>query len=262
MTKVASPISTGGAGSDYEKRVGAYYLAALLLQAVPRGQEAGVTREVRFQRLYEGEPLDDLIIVSELPVGEAKLALQIKRDLSFGENETFDEVIQACWETFKSTNFHIGIDRFGIGIGLYSKNIDEYYQSVLTWARTSTDADDFLKRINQPRLANQTQRSFVQLIRGKLDSYSGSSVTDDEIWNFLRSMVILYFDFQRDGSRDYSYSVEIVSHLLNADKKAEAPQLFTELVDLAAEANRTAGSFNAEILTQRLQAKFSLLSPC
>ncbi len=262
MTKVASPISTGGAGSDYEKRVGAYYLAALLLQAVPRGQEAGVTREVRFQRLYEGEPLDDLIIVSDLPVGEAKLALQIKRDLTFGEKDKiFDEVIQACWETFKSTNFHIGIDRFGVGIGLYSKNIDEYYQSVLTWARTSTDADDFLKRINQPRLANQTQRSFVQLIRGKLDSYSGSSVTDDEIWNFLRSMVILYFDFQRDGSRDYSYSVEIVSHLLNADKKAEAPQLFTELVNLAAEANRTAGSFNADILRQRLQAKFSLLSP-
>lgn len=262
MTEVASPISTGGAGSDYEKRVGAYYLAALLLQAVPRGQEAGVTREVRFQRLYEGDPLDDLIIVSEFSTGEAKLALQIKRDLTFGEkNETFDEVIQACWETFKSTNFHVGIDRFGIVIGLYSKHIDEYYQSVLTWARTSTGSDDFLKRINQPRLANKKQRSFVQLIRGKLDSYSGSSVTDDEIWNFLRSMVILYFDFQRDGSCDYTYSVEMVSHLLNADKKAEAPQLFTELVDLAAEVNRTAGSFNADILRQRLQVKFSLLSP-
>ncbi len=262
MTEVASPISTGGAGSDYEKRVGAYYLAALLLQAVPRGQEAGVTRGVRFQRLYEGEPLDDLIIVSEFSAGEAKLALQIKRDLTFGKtDQTFDEVIQACWETFKSTNFHVGIDRFGIVIGLYSKHIDEYYQSVLSWARTSTDADDFLKRINQPRLANQTQRSFVQLIRGKLDSYSGSSVTDDEIWNFLRSMVILYFDFQRDGSCDYTYSVEMVSHLLNADKKAEAPQLFTKLVDLAAEVNRTAGSFNADILRQRLQVKFSLLSP-
>jgi len=262
MTKVASPISTGGAGSDYEKRVGAYYLVALLLQAVPRGQEAGVTREVRFQRLYEREPLDDLIIVSELPVGEAKLALQIKRDLTFGEkDETFDEVIQACWETFKSSEFHIGIDRFGIGIGLYSKNIDEYYQSVLTWARTSTDSNDFLKRINQQSLANQTQRSFIKLIRGKLDTYLGSSVTDDELWDFLRSMVILHFDFQRDGSRDYSYSVEMVSHLLNTDKKNEAPQLFTELVDVAAQANITAGSFNADILRQKLQANFALLSP-
>lgn len=262
MTKVASPISTGGAGSDYEKRVGAYYLAALLLQAVPRGQEAGVTREVRFQRLYEGEPLDDLIIVSELPVGEAKLALQIKRDLTFGEkDETFDEVIQACWETFKSSEFHIGIDRFGIGIGLYSKNIDEYYQSVLTWARTSTDSNDFLKRINQQSLANKTQRSFIQLIRGKLDTYLESNVTDDELWDFLRSMVILHFDFQRDGSRDYSYTVEMVSHLLNTDKKTEAPQLFTELVDVAAQANITAGSFNADILRDKLQAKFALLSP-
>lgn len=261
MTKVASPISTGGAGSDYENQVGAYYLAALLLQAVPRGQDAGVTREVRFQRLYEGEPLDDLIIVSELPGGEAKLALQIKRDLTFGEKDkTFDEVIQACWKTLKSTNFQVGIDRFGIGIGLYSKNIDEYYQSVLTWARTSKDADDFLNRINQHRLTNQKQRSFVKLICCKLNNYSDSTVTNDEIWNFLRSMVILYFDFQRDGSRDYSYSVEILSHLLNSDKKPEAPQLFTELVNLAAEANRTAGSFNADILIKRLQAKFSLLS--
>ncbi len=262
MAEVASPISTGGAGSDYEKRVGAYYLAALLLQAVPRGQEAGVTREVRFQRLYEGEPLDDLIIVLELPVGEAKLALQIKRDLTFGEKDkTFDEVIQACWETFKSSEFHIGIDRFGIGIGLYSKNIDEYYQSVLTWARTSTDSNDFLKRINQQRLANKTQRSFIQLIRDKLDTYLRSSVTDDELWDFLRSMVILHFDFQRDGSRDYSYTVEMVSHLLNTDKKTEAPQLFTELVDVAAQANLTAGSFNADILRDKLQAKFALLSP-
>lgn len=262
MGKVASPFSTGGGGSNYEDWVGAYYLAALLLQAVPRGQEAGVTREVRFQRLYEGEPLDDLVIISDFPGGEAKLTLQIKRDLTFGEkDDIFDEVIQACWETFKSTNFHIGIDRFGVGIGLYSKNIDEYYQSVLTWARTSTDANDFLKRINQLGLSNKTQRSFVQLIRRKLDSYSGSCVTDDEIWNFLRSMVILYFDFQRDGSRDYTYSVEMVSHLLNADKKAEAPKLFNKLVDLAAEANRTAGSFNAEILRLRLQPEFSLLAP-
>lgn len=262
MKNIASPISTGGAGNDYENRVGAYYLAALLLQAVPRGQEAGVTREVRFQRLYEGEPLDDLIIVSELPVGEAKLALQIKRDLNLGgKDKIFNEVIQACWETFKSTNFHIGIDRFGIGIRLYSKKIDEDYQSVLNWARISKDSNDFLSRINQQGLANKTQCSFIELIRGKLDIYLGSSVTDDELWNFLRSMVILHFDFQLDGSRDYSYTVEMVSHLLNTDKKTEAPQLFTELVDVTAQANITAGSFNADILRQKLQAKFALLSP-
>src|SRR4028119_1994224 len=107
MPKVASPVSTGGGGSDYERRVGAYYLATALLRSIPRGQEAGLAREVRFQRLYQGEPLDDLVIVSDLPAGESKLALQIKRDLSFGaENKVFDEVIRACWETFNSSNFN------------------------------------------------------------------------------------------------------------------------------------------------------------
>ncbi|HEY9634998.1 MAG TPA: hypothetical protein V6D14_16465 [Coleofasciculaceae cyanobacterium] len=262
MPKVASPVSTGGGGSDYERRVGAYYLATALLRCVPRGQEAGLAREVRFQRLYQGEPLDDLVIVSDLPAGESKLALQIKRDLSFGkDNKVFDEVIRACWDTFNSSSFNLGIDRFGIVVALYSKNIDEYYQSVLTWARSSANAVDFLERVAKKKLSNETQRSFVRLIRLKLDRYCGSSVSDEKLWGFLRSMVILYFDFQREGSRDYTYAVESASHLLAPDRRGESPQLFTKLVEYASEANRTAGSFNSEILRQRLQADgFSLLS--
>lgn len=260
MTKVASPVSTGGGGNDYEKRVGAYYLAATMLGSVPRGLEAGIAREVRFQRLYEGEPLDDLVVIADQPEGKAKLALQIKRDLTFGEqNQTFDDVIRACWETFKSPQFKIGIDRFGIVVALYSKKFDEHYQTVLSWARSSTNAGDFLTRVNQKGLSNQTQRSFVELIRKKLDIYLGSSVDDDNVWQFLRSMVILYFDFQREGSRDYTYAVEVTSHLLNPDKKAESPQLFAQLVEYAAEANRTAGSFNSETLRQRLQSHFALV---
>ena len=260
MTKVASPVSTGGGGNDYEKRVGAYYLAATLLGSVPRGLEAGITREVRFQRLFEGEPLDDLVIIADLPISVAKLALQIKRDLTFGEkDEIFDEVLRACWETFKSPDFNIGIDRFGIVIALYSKNIDEHYQTVLSWARSSSNAGDFLTRVTQKGLSNQTQRSFVELIRKKLDSYLGSNVSDNELWQFLRSTVILHFDFQKEASRDYTYTVEIISHLISPDKKADSPKLFAQLVEYTAEANRTAGSFNSETLRQRLQSHFAIV---
>ncbi|MGB6295652.1 MAG: hypothetical protein WBF90_05625 [Rivularia sp. (in: cyanobacteria)] len=257
--KVASPYSTGGGGGKYEDCVAAYYLVAVLLRSVPRGQEGGSTREVRFQRLYEGEPLDDLIIYSDLPVGEAKLALQIKRDLTFGEKDkTFNEVIRACWETFKSKKFNLGIDRFGIVIALYSKKINEYYQSVLTWARNSVSATDFLTRISTKNLSNQTQQSFVELIRNKL------CVSDEDLWNFLRSMVILHFDFQQEGSRDYTYAVEVVSHLLPPEQKNQAANLFTKLVEYAGKGNPTAGSFNAEILRQELQTNFALtpISDC
>ncbi len=254
-TNVAPPFSTGGGGSDFERRVGAYYLAMALLRSIPRGQAAGLTREVRFQRLYEGDPLDDLIILSDLPVGESKLALQIKRDLVFGQaDEIFDKVMRASWDTFKSPRFILGTDRFGIALGLYSKRIDEYYQSVLTWARNSVSASDFLSRVAKAVLSNKTQQHFVKLIRTKLEGYAGGSVPDHELWDFLCSMVILHFDFQEGGSRDQAYIVEMLSHILPPEKKAEAAHFYIQLTDYAAEANRTAGSCDTSTLRQRLQA--------
>src|SRR5919199_1870352 len=92
--QLASPFSTGGGGDDLQFQVGAYYLAGLLLRHVPRGLDAGPLPEVRFQRLYEGEPLDDLVCVAETANGPNKLALQIKKDLTFGEKDkTFAEVM-------------------------------------------------------------------------------------------------------------------------------------------------------------------------
>jgi hypothetical protein len=78
--QIASPFSTGGSGDDFQFQVGAYYLAGLLLRHVPRGLDAGTLAEVRFQRVYEGVPLDDLVCVAITGTGPSKLALQIKKE--------------------------------------------------------------------------------------------------------------------------------------------------------------------------------------
>lgn len=259
--KVASPYSAGGGGSEYEDHVGAYYLAMMLLGAVPRGQNVAAAREIQVQSLYRGEPLDDLIVRSSLPQGEMKLALQIKRDLTFGEkDDTFDDVIHACWITFTEASFVCGFDRFGIALGLYSKTIDEYYKNTLAWARTSTTAADFFLRLSEKGPGHQTQRTFVELIRKKLDTYVDEKVSDDDLWHFLRSMVLLHFDFQQDDSRDQAYTIDLLSHALPPEQKTRAADLFRRLVAYAARANRTGGSFNLETLTEQLIGDgFSLL---
>jgi hypothetical protein len=75
---LSSPVATGGQGTRLEHEVGAFYLALLLLNAVPRGLDGGVITEVRFQQLYAKEPLDDIVVVAKLPDGETKLAIQYK----------------------------------------------------------------------------------------------------------------------------------------------------------------------------------------
>ena len=218
---------------------------------------------MRFQRAYEGEPLDDLVVISDLPAGKAKLALQVKRDLTFGErDETFDKVMRAAWETAKSSDFDPNTDRFGVAIGLYSKNVDEHYQTVLSWARNSVSAADFLSRISKERLSSQTQRGFVTLIRNKLDQCADRRVEDEELWDFLRAMVILHFDFHREGSRDYAHVVEMLRHFMPPGEQEKAPNLLQKLVGYAAEASRTAGSHNRETLLPKLQTdSFTLLPP-
>jgi hypothetical protein len=111
-------------------------------------------------------------------------------------------------------------------------------------------------------LSNQTQRSFVNLIRAKLDACAGAAVSDNDLWNFLRSMVILHFDFQRAGSRDYGYAVEMLKNMLNPDKRAESAYLFDRLAEYSDEANQSAGSLDSDALRLKLQAdNFALLSP-
>jgi hypothetical protein len=259
--QIASPFSTGGGGDDFQFQVGACYLAGLLLRHVPRGLDAGTLAEVRFQRLYEGEPLDDLVCVADTVNGPSKLALQIKNDLTFGEqDQLFEEVMAACWRTYTSPDFGRDRDRFGIVLGVYKAKIDEHYQTVLTWARNSSSAAAFLGRIGQPGLSHKNHREFVALVRSKLDAAHGGAVSDDDLWGFLRSMVILHFDLHAGGSRDATHAVHGLQQVLQPGGPGAA-ELFSRLRDISAEANRTAGEYTCDSLTRRLVAEGFRLVP-
>lgn len=260
--QLASPFSTGGGGDDFQFQVGAYYLAGLLVRQVPRGLDVGTLVEVRFQRLYEGVPLDDLVCVAESAAGQGKLALQIKKDLTFGEkDELFGEVITACWRTHTSPGFDRQRDRFGIVLGVYQTKIDRYYQTVLTWARNSSTASAFLGRIGKNRLSHQNHRDFVALVRSKLAVAQGQAVSDEDLWGFLRSMVILHFDLQEEGSRDRTQIVNGLAHALQPGSSPGAAELFSRLRDISTEANRTAGEYTYDRLFERLLGEGFRLAP-
>jgi len=202
-------------------------------------------------------------LFQQLPIGEAKLAIQVKRDLAFGDkNKIFDEIMRASWETFKSPKFILGKDRFGFAIGLPPKVVSEHYQNVLTRARNSGSAEDFIKGLSIPGLFNEKQRYFIKLTGAKLSLYEGKEIKDNDLWNFLRSMVILDFDFHRTGSRDQSYIIEILSHLIQPEKHIRSNDLFSQLYRYASEAKGVAGSLNLDILREKLiSSGYSLLLP-
>jgi hypothetical protein len=250
----ASPFSTGGGGEKLQDLVGAYYLTALLLRQTPRGLESGTTNRVRFQRLYEGEPMDDLICDAVSASGHRKLALQLKNDVTVGEKSArFAEVIGACWRTFRASGFQPGSDRMGFGLGINQTVVSRHYQRVLHWARNSDSASSFLSRVKRPKLASEEMRAFVSLVRKKLDAANGSPVSDEDLWGFLRSLVMLDFDLLQVGSRDRAHALDCLQRMFPPGHAPGAAELFTCLKEVAGDAAIAAGEFDLTTLTRKLQ---------
>jgi hypothetical protein len=60
--QVAAPAATGNAGPQFEGKVGAFYLLALLAGSEPRGLPGAAIRTIGFQQRGSGHPLDDVIV--------------------------------------------------------------------------------------------------------------------------------------------------------------------------------------------------------
>jgi ATPase family associated with various cellular activities (AAA) len=260
VTEFASPYSTGGGGPDFETRVLAHYLGYALTKAIPRGLPDATARRVSSQALYQGAPLDDILVQADRGDGDAQLVLQVKRDLTFGEeNDEFVDVMRRAWETFTSEQFHEGVDRFGVVLGLYSKKIAEHYETVLTWARHATTHADFLKRINTPRVGNQTQRTFLSLVRTLIARAAGrEDVADDELWRFCRSFVLIHFDLQAEASRDAEQLQTLLRLALNIDEATRAHDLELALFEFASEMKLNAGTQSTGTLRTALAPQFGL----
>jgi hypothetical protein len=94
---VASPLSTGGAGTIYEYRVAAVVLAKLLRGDRVIGLEAPVT-EVRLQQRIAGSYLDDVIAVADHPgVPRLQVDIQVKRAVDpIPSDKEWQSVVGEC----------------------------------------------------------------------------------------------------------------------------------------------------------------------
>ena len=162
---------------------------------------------MRFQQHWTGCLLDDIVVVADDGSKKRRLAIQVKHDLTFSDaltNTEFAEVINACWKTFNSAlwNFNRDSDRLGIALGIPQPKIDKHFKPILEWARTSGNSEEFLQKISLPKFSSREKQDYLKIIRNLLGRAKGSDLVNDELWQFLKCLVILDFDLETAGSRD------------------------------------------------------------
>ena len=256
---MASPYSTGGGGTHFEARVAATYLAATLCEAPARGLPGFCALEVRTQRASDGEPLDDLIVIGVLADGRSsKLSLQVKSSLKFSAKDNeWQAVVVAAWDTFSSESFDEICHRIGVAVANYDERIDKYYQSVLGWAAYSASGADFVLRIQAKDFSNAEKRSFVDGVQAILSAHIGRNATEDELWRFLKSFVLLHFDLNlADGqSRDAIATEDRLRDLLSEGERQGASAIWAFLVAKAGQLIPAGGSANRATLVEALAAQ-------
>ena len=257
---MASPISTGGSGTHFESHVGSYFLAAVLTGSSVRGLPSGTTSAtVKFQRAFDGVPLDDVIVQGASMAGPATLSLQVKRTFTFGDNALFHKVMTQCWATYTNAEFRPQTDRFGVAIATSTNSFEKAGRNVLAWARNSADSTDFLRRVATKNFANEGMRTFLGTIRNGLNGAAGTPVEDETIWQFLRCFVVLNFDFDHDDASCNRIEVtERLRYALSPEDNSRAPDLWRALVEIVDAAKPTAGSVDRTQLIERLAINFHL----
>jgi hypothetical protein len=259
---MTSPYSSGGGGTHFEARVVASCLVAVISESPVRGQLGEYATEVKTQRAAFGDPLDDVIVIGTQADGRiTKLDLQITTQLSFTENdEKWIEIIQKAWDTFSQPDFDPALHRNGVAIGVYSARADKYYQSILTWAAYSTSGDDFIERINKEDFSHKDRKAFVTTLRQVLKTYIQRDPTNDEIWRFLKVLVVLHFDFHSAGaSRDESLVIDRLRGALPPDTRGRAGDLWSKLIEKAGVLIPVGGgATRASICAQLAQDGFTL----
>jgi hypothetical protein len=254
MANATSPASSGPAGSHFEGQVGGHYLLSLLAGTEPRGLPGAVIDRIELQRAAEGRPLDDVIVHAHDTRGNpAVLEIQVKRSITFAPSDTvFREIVGQIVKSSHRPDFWTSRYELAIAIARTSRKIDGAYQDVLTWARQLTDAATFADRIMRPGSANDDMRTFVQTFKAHLHD-AGSSNDDETVWQLLRKLQILVFDFTAQGSASEELVKERAVRALHPDDALRAGNLWTTLVELAFQIAASGGDRTREGLIDHLR---------
>lgn len=203
-TGVSSPAATGGAGTVFEQHVNAYWLAHLLVAAIPPILRDSTVSEVYFQTEHLGWNTDDFLLVCVTGAGNRrKLAGQVQRSFTVSATDPeCKKAIEDSWTDLKSTErFLVGSDRLALVIRRRTNVLLEDFGGLLDCARAAQDSSDFKHRLATLGFMTANAIHYCGEIRKIVAEVEGRDLTPGELWPFLRVLHVLSLDLNTSTGR-------------------------------------------------------------
>ena len=250
VSALSTPFSTGGGGVDFEHRVQATFLLALLVEGFSPLLNLPIT-SVLFQGKRSGHDIDDVVIISSCDEYTAKLLCQIKHGITLTENNTFKEVLVSAWSDFNKPDFNRRTDKIVLVSGKVANA--NSLRFIYDQANAAPDDKDFLDRIERASYSNGTNREKLNIIKKYLkEANVNQDVSDKQLWEFCKVFTILVFDL------DYESSVNefLIHALISSNCNEDAIAIWSQLVDYAARYDKAAAYVALSNIPEHITQKF------
>jgi hypothetical protein len=259
--RVSSSASTGGAGTFFEQHVDAYWLAQLLVGAIPPILHDCTVVEVHLQTEHLGWHTDDFLIVGQNGSGDRRnLAGQVKR--TFTVSATDDEckkAVQDFWKDFNnSQQFSLAADRFALVTLRGTNTLLEHFSGLLDCSRAARDGAEFERRLATPGFLNAKAIHYCDEIRTILGETEGRSISAAEVWPFLCVLHILSLDLNSATRQTEAMIKSLLAHTTGEqDALGAAEASWKDLLSEADEGMQEARSFRRDDLPEATRRRHS-----
>ena len=258
----SSPEATGGAGNAFEMKVGARFLALLLLHGIPPVLTQTQVTQVAFQNRYRGWATDDLLVWCTDESGTVhKIAIQSK--LGFTVSASNPECIRTFsgfWTDFRAPGlFDPELDILVLVVQRATNVIMKGLGGLLECARAASDHTDFGDRLHTLGFVSNDVRKAAQAIKQIIGSSDAPVPSEPDFWRFLKRIFVLTLDLDTSSAQDEANIKQILAHAVDPsvdDPIGSAQPGWLQLVDLAQHCNQSAQLITYADLPEGLQQKF------
>lgn len=244
--RIASPISTGGAGVFFEQHVAAYWLAQLLVRSIPPIlTDTGVT-EVHFQTEHLGFNTDDFLVVcARAGAANARLVGQVKRNLTISSaDEDCKKTIGDFWKDYKNADpFIPQSDRFMLVTLRGTNTLLGSFVGLLDCARGAADGDEFQRRVSLGGFISKKSVHQCHELCEIVSALEGTRITAKDLWPFLRILHVLSLDLHTSSRQTEAHIKSLLAlKSIDPDPIASATAAWDALLVFASDAAPAARS--------------------
>lgn len=255
--QLSNPFSTGGGGFNFETRVQASFVTLMLSGGFAPCLPTWPIKKIKLQGKYAGYDIDDAIVFIENPNSkeEKKLLCQIKHSIKItGTNKVFAGVIQSAWQNFNNTKvFRKDKDVIALVTGPLSNADINDARWILEQARHSESSIDFLAKVNFAKFSSKTKIKKLGAFRICLkDANSGKDISDDELWQFLKSFHLLGYDLDIKAG----VTLSLIQSLIGQYSPENAHALWGQIIDEVQSANQNAGTIMFDSIPEDIRSVF------